>query len=443
MKPPFQPDDAKLTAYALGELRGADWAEVEQTLAGDAEGQETVEEILQTARLIELELKKQPSPRLSPAHLATIEDHIDRHTRLPYRQLGRFGRRSQGYPYLALAAAACVVGVAMLWLFVAPRNRSQVTISPQNHPATSGSRGPIIVPAPVESLSRWYAAREADIPGFALVETDTAVELPLDPQSASMESLEQDVARGRLPDARSVKPGTVINVLDYATPAVPESIAFAVAVEIAEAPWDASRRVARVTIRTARPGIQPMTPVMGVAAFVHFDPLRVKSYRLIGYLPTQAQGEPIRLDLSADGRCRTLLLEFVPQPEPVQTVTSQTPAIHVRMNWTDAAQQRQTLVAAGPAVSEGPLDSISPDLARALVAAEFESLIREDRSIPDASWARCLRFIELDTDQSENPESANTRFARLIEKCGKIADSRASAGPETSYNPPIPALARR
>ena len=64
---PFDPDDPRLTAYALGELDAADRAEVEALLADSPEARRFVEEIRATARLLTEQLHQEPAPASPPS----------------------------------------------------------------------------------------------------------------------------------------------------------------------------------------------------------------------------------------------------------------------------------------------------------------------------------------------------------------------------------------
>ena len=68
---PFDPNDPRLTAYALGELDAADRAAVEALLAGsDDEAANTSRRSAQTARLLTEQLHQRARPRASPPNNA-------------------------------------------------------------------------------------------------------------------------------------------------------------------------------------------------------------------------------------------------------------------------------------------------------------------------------------------------------------------------------------
>jgi anti-sigma factor RsiW len=69
----LDPNDPKLTAYALGELDDTERVAIEAELAESADARRTVEEILRTAALLEQELQMEPPLALSEDQRKAIE----------------------------------------------------------------------------------------------------------------------------------------------------------------------------------------------------------------------------------------------------------------------------------------------------------------------------------------------------------------------------------
>ncbi|HEY9509013.1 MAG TPA: hypothetical protein VIV82_04055, partial [Verrucomicrobiae bacterium] len=97
----LNPDDPRLTAYALGELPEAERAQFEAELKASAEGQKLVEEIRATAALLEKDFAEQKSLELNRAQRRAIEDQLRPPTRGATNILSRL------FLYGATAAAAC------------------------------------------------------------------------------------------------------------------------------------------------------------------------------------------------------------------------------------------------------------------------------------------------------------------------------------------------
>src|SRR5690348_8917742 len=110
----FDATDPRLTAFALGELDGAERAEIEALLASSADARRFVDEIRETARILTDHLQAEPSPvGLAPAQRAAIE--VVLRPRPPRPALPRWARLS--------AAAAALVACASLALWVWSRDQ--------------------------------------------------------------------------------------------------------------------------------------------------------------------------------------------------------------------------------------------------------------------------------------------------------------------------------
>lgn len=133
-------DDPRLTAYALGELDPDEAAEIESAVAQSPELQRLVDEVRQTARLVEEGIAAEASS-LSPARRARVESEIE--------------PRGFGLRWVAAAALLVVAGMAVVWSVskegaegnaTAPRSESvAATDAPQEvrtdlRPANLGSR---------------------------------------------------------------------------------------------------------------------------------------------------------------------------------------------------------------------------------------------------------------------------------------------------------------
>lgn len=103
----YDPDDHRLTAYALGELDGADRDAVEAQVADDAESRKSVEEVRATARLLTEQFQIEPRPGLTPDHREAIEEVLQ--PAAP--SVPKAGIRWA--PILTLAAAASVAGITV------------------------------------------------------------------------------------------------------------------------------------------------------------------------------------------------------------------------------------------------------------------------------------------------------------------------------------------
>ena len=104
----FDPDDPRLTAYALGELDPAEAAAVDALLADHDEARRFVDDVRETARLLSEHLRSEPAPGLTPAHREAIEVGLQPTVAAPSRLAPVFRR----HPLALFAAAAGLAGLA-------------------------------------------------------------------------------------------------------------------------------------------------------------------------------------------------------------------------------------------------------------------------------------------------------------------------------------------
>ncbi len=122
---PFDPNDPRLTAYALDELDPAELASVEAQLADCAESRKYVEEIRETARLLTAQLHHEPAPNgLTTEQRKTIETELEP---IPTFVSRPIRRRS---PLLQLAPlAAALAGIGILIGLIVPMIAARVRSS--------------------------------------------------------------------------------------------------------------------------------------------------------------------------------------------------------------------------------------------------------------------------------------------------------------------------
>jgi Ca-activated chloride channel family protein len=117
----FDPEDPRLSAYAFGELEGAERAEIEALLASDAQARAFVEELRATGAELERELAGEPKLELSSVQRAAIASAATEpaHPRLRLLpSLRTFG---------ALAAAAGVVAAGIVGYGVWKKGNTEST----------------------------------------------------------------------------------------------------------------------------------------------------------------------------------------------------------------------------------------------------------------------------------------------------------------------------
>ncbi len=109
----FDASDPRLTAYALGELAGAEQAEVETLLAEDTEARQFVEEIRATASILTEQFQRELGPGLSATHHEAIASVLKFPTPAPRRW----------YYWKPIAAAASLLLAGTVAWQIYPRTR--------------------------------------------------------------------------------------------------------------------------------------------------------------------------------------------------------------------------------------------------------------------------------------------------------------------------------
>jgi len=382
MNVPLQPDESKLTAYALGELRGADWAEVEQWLAENPTHRKAVDEIADTARILEKQLKQpEAAPvamQLTDAQRARIEQHIIGHVRVPYRRLGRMGERTSGPPYIAYAAAASVIGIVLIWAVITGWKPSR-TASTQTPPATRPtSRAPILIAAnPTDAPVVWAGEGDATRDGFASVRDDQPIYIPFLRQRASFIELNNKLDAGMHPEELNIHAGELVNALDFHTPlAVPGKIALAM--DMAESPWNPSRRFVRVSVRP--PSDMPDGSTGSLALKVSFDPRIVDAYRVYGLTLHPSPVTPSKTEIPAEARCYTAIIELVLSGDKSTDPANVASMIKARVEWLTTGQPMQVVEA--KIIHPTPTSLIPKDMQFALAAINLEASLTQPSSHP-------------------------------------------------------------
>src|ERR1051325_3456379 len=143
----LNPDDARLTAYALGELTESERAEIEAELKSNPECREMVDEIRRTAKLLAEDFATEPHLMLSGAQREMIEE------KLQPSNIVWLPRQKIYWTAGIAAVAACVMFVAV-WqagVFSKTKRTREVASANVTKTATERMKSPS-VSSPVQSV---------------------------------------------------------------------------------------------------------------------------------------------------------------------------------------------------------------------------------------------------------------------------------------------------
>src|SRR5471032_852867 len=121
------PDDPKLTAYALGELDHAERAAIEAELEKSPECRRVVEDIRETALLLETQLAAEELPELAFAQQRKIENQLKEPADRPATSFWRI----LFYGGVSAAAACFIVAMFLPALSKSKSKAQQVALNSQ------------------------------------------------------------------------------------------------------------------------------------------------------------------------------------------------------------------------------------------------------------------------------------------------------------------------
>ena len=186
-----------------------------------------------------------------------------------------------------------------------------------------------------------------------------------------------DVRRALLEEKRLPAPGAVrvaglVNSFTYSYAEPAKGEAASLTLELAQCPWNAAHRLARIGLRA-----RPDEAVSGAEVLVAFNPRRVSAYRLIGYKGRRGRESDAVGDTVGAGQTVTALYEVIPAND-----TDKGEWLTVKMRY-EGGDGRLSRSLTGEAKQ---LSEASTDFRMAAAAAEFGLLLRESEYRGDATY---------------------------------------------------------
>ncbi|MCB9581649.1 MAG: von Willebrand factor type A domain-containing protein [Polyangiaceae bacterium] len=267
----IEPNDPRLTAYALGELEAEDLASFEALLAEDEAARSELSAIRQTTALLTNELQSD-DVQLSREGRARIE------SALPSKQPAKVSllRKKSFWAISAVAAALplTLVALATLNQRAAPQLSEQAgKIAMLDEPAPVTAPAPMATapadlkskamgPPPLGRADRGEIAPDRqpdhntesydslqDNP-FISVKTDPRSTFSIDVDTASYSLVRRFLTQnGRLPPKGAVRIEEMINYFSYQYPQPNDGKPFSVTTEVNQAPWAKDHRLVRIGIK--------------------------------------------------------------------------------------------------------------------------------------------------------------------------------------------------
>jgi len=286
MNPPLTPDDPRLVALALGEVRDpAEHAALEAAVAADPALAAALAEHRKLAGGLRAAFAREPLPFVNPEAVATRAMSGNPALRTARRGSGLTvvprsksePRRLAFYTTVGLAAAACLAFVL-------------VTRSPEKPVTVAETPAPAVPVRPFAAgasatfsakvlAGRLPGLRGADNAFHAPGRGALALAAPYAREYAS--ALGRELAAGRRPGSGTLRVDGLVNAFVAARPIAPGNRAVLVETALTDAPWNAAHRLLRVTVRAQ--GATGETVARNVAANIDFAASGVKSWRILGH----------------------------------------------------------------------------------------------------------------------------------------------------------------
>jgi hypothetical protein len=403
-------EEMKLTAYALGELNGAEREAIEGRLASSAADRQHVEEVRAAARQIREELTGDQTDGLDAIHYAAIE--------LRLRDAGgqRPADRSaavRGRVGLVLTlAVSIVIVVATIGILLYSLLRHASVAANES----SSTHGTVLLP--LESLPAQpapaavgFGTAPNDADPFVSVAAHPESSFGMSPDTASYDELRQALAESHLPLHDSIKIEGLINAFAYKDPAPAPGALFGAGIEVARCPWTPEHRLARIQVK-ARGGEGIIAE--DVRAEVHFDPAAAKSYRLIGYEGSGTSAPLHTGERVAAGQGVTALYEII----PASHAASATELLKLSIRFRPSADApEQTIQFIGRDADKDP-KAASADFRFAAAVAEFGMALRDSPGRGRSSMNEVIRLAS--SGRGADPAGERQRFIELAERAKSL-----------------------
>lgn len=341
----FEPaDEALLTAFALGELEGADAAAAERLLAADPAAHAVVEDVRRTASWLTESFTAEPDVGLTAIHVASIERQLARLAEVDAPVPEPIPLRRNWGLWGSVAASMMIVATVMASILpqvfrdkfgsggggnpgtpganpapeatTTPGNGTGglvITVSPgtpgPKSPATGDvgdasdwpilktSAGGLPWPAIISRQTGFYEPAfvvPSDFPVAIIPPTPTAAQLA---GKGTLSTIQSSLSANRLPSPKDIRADELVNGLHYDGPPQQAGEPVSATIETAVCPWNSGHLLVRVAVRAndkvskptedddappaIAPGILPL--VRDLRLMVEVNPAAAAGYRVIGY----------------------------------------------------------------------------------------------------------------------------------------------------------------
>ncbi len=416
-------DDPILTAYALGELEEPEKSAIARAIADSPEAQRVVLETQQVAQALRLQYKLELKEEwIAPRRFIAVTDDSF------WSKAGPLAIAA-GLTLLALIGALALAtnrsGSALHLADSSPRERAESG----RFSAVEGEEATQFAPNP----SRDFGAAPYNYVGehpFVSVSSNPRSSFPIVVTSASYSEVLQSINAGILPPKNTVRIEQMINYFNYDYPGPLAEEPFSVNVDVVSCPWEQSHRLVRIGLkgRKASSDVHGANVIAKDAKIdVEFNPVRVGSYRLIGYDRRSLQGENSNREGARDhgiaaGYTVTALYELVPVAQQIVTRQEAQTLLSAKLQFKkpDGSGEVQSIERS---VTNDGVDfaQAHPDLKFAAAVAEFGMILRDSEYKGNGTFAAVLEWAHEGKGSDANGYRAG--FIELVRKAQALKKS--------------------
>jgi hypothetical protein len=480
-------DEARLTAYGIGELDPSEQAGMESLLAANADTRHHIEATRSTAALLQEALSTEAAPATDEVRrralfdrsiAAATQGEVYRVITHPPVNSGR-----NRMELLAIAAGVAITAATLTLICtsifrqtpgkpirVIDRNPTSLPMQTSQYPLvfleTDESTNPFIAHLPRDMVigssehpvgnelaiglpgAVWIApARSTTGPAAAVMAVtmeNPFLEASHHPISTfgftasdqSYRSVRQAIEANHLPPRESVRIEELVNFFPYAYRAPAEGETFAANIEVSACPWQKAHRLMRIGLK-AKETAEPLAVADELSLQVEFNPLRVQSYRLLGYdqqmVARPLSGDDTKHNQIKGGRQVTALYEIVlneagmeaareplryqqPGNFTVAARSNEVATLQVNYREPGGAYRSLTYAAADPSTERAA--SPSHDFNFAAAVAGFGLVLQQSPHRGTATYDSVLALAEGAQDGQVLGERA--KFVELIRHAKKL-----------------------
>ncbi len=389
-------DDPNLTAFALGELSGAEFIAMEAALAQSPEAQLYVSETQRLARQLSQEFRAHlEEAKKKPANI------------MPLTTAASFWSDAR-WLSIGLAAVLAVCALVAAVTILGHRPPTSFVLGPRI-PTTSLPATNDVEMEVIEENAE--AAKPANSLGtheenpFLPVAANRISTFPLEVGKASYENLRRSIVSSRRPSKAEIRIEELINNFGYEFRSPQPNESWALNLDLTPCPWQSAHRLARI-------GLKAEAAVEDAKVEVAFNPARVAAYRMIGFEPENSRpiaGEKMEPEKIAAGRTITVLYEIVPA-----ATASNSEWLTVKLRHQVSGKGKIELLEHSLGDTTIEFAQAPADFRFAAAVAEFGMILRDSPHKGDGT----LASVELWAENAKGNDTSGERaeFVELVKK---------------------------